>query len=1553
MSAVVPGPALPESKEELEALCKQQQATIGKLKDYAKLLKAKIGSTTNQKPHDESGATNHSVEQPGNSEKLRKMLKELNSRYKALKAQNEALKKNNAGNAEFSVATAQGLKAEIEEKNILIASLRANMMMMKEENSSEGADKEGSVAREEVEKLQKMLAEVKESKQALAGKAKQLLAKFNQTKKALIESEEQVKTLQNSHIEMKMDRDALLQNNGTDGVKNLHAQLEEKNMLIESLRADMMLLNQGAANAGTEQEDKLKRLCAEKDEVIQSLGVQKDQTIHLLQTEKTEALANLAARADELSVLRLKLQTVEKLNEDLKQSSAAEKKLFNDDLAEATLNIREKTKDFDRLKETLLLSEEEKGQLTVQVKRLRDALDDQSVQAKAALSLKANFEQKYTDLELSKQSELSSYINANKMELDKLKSKLDTLQNEAIDRQGELTATKNTLATVETEKASMMKEFEAYKNAAAARLDDRVKEVSREANNTVEKLKVEYDARIIQLESQKHEIEHSELHVHKEKLDDMRKRLQVVEDERGRLDAELETVKNESEKKLSDILAAHAVSMDEKTRSFETALVAQKEKVEEVLQTSSESREENALLKEQLDTMEKEQRGLLEQVDMYEARSGEHSVIAEEMNSLKESLQAKERKVQTLLEQISHLEGELKETTAAVESVRCEKDTIAAMCDKFKAKASELQESKKKVGGKAKDILEQLKETKAALSKVQSSEKALLKEVSELKSKSVRASDEYKDRLRETESDWSQKLARADKEAALKLRDLEVQITTLSDKLLDAEREGEETLKEIAHLKTTHHSLKEEKLNLSESIDVLQNENRDLLQSVQELKTKNEDQLNATNAAGRTEIDALRTECEKYKADYDILKERKSKLGEQAKQILAKLNQTKESLASKDAKVAQLSQELVASSAELDRLRGDVSAQNKERESENSNWENLVAELKATNVVLMEKVQSSNEKIADLMNESNSASGEINDTKSILASLIKEKEDLVETCESKDASIADIQDRLDRKQEMLQKLAARYKKVQEALAQSKAQLAQGHAAENSEFEEMKNKLQSMELKWSSRDKELIDKDDECIRLKKQLAEMQEAHAKNEESYEHNEKKYSSLEEKFEKMEADFESYKGKARAALKAQVDSDVHKVQELKNEMDALESAKAVAEKQANESKSTLKEILEKLKMAKTKHMESEGRAKELQKEIVELKEEITQFKEKIGEFAIVKERFRGQFQEEKEVLQTQINGLTERLNELTSTQKKDDHPSSMPENTPSSVGDIRSFNATMDLRTPPADTPDTFAPSLPANDWRSGMGIDALTAASLIEDALSGYQPPTTDRYGQLSAHELGGFKYDGEEDFTHAPSIFQSSSMMPSRELEESAAITAKQAKDESGKQENVLMAAVNSVVEEYSEYDILEKTDPTFSSMRTKLPLKEQLEEAIAQLAQLRQEHSEAKERNELHLAQENILKDEIRELRAQLSRDNSLVRGADSHINLEYLKNCVYQYMSTDEPEERLVLVDPISNILKFRKEEKEVVKKVASYEANATVLSSFTNFFSPYTPATQ
>ena len=85
----------------------------------------------------------------------------------------------------------------------------------------------------------------------------------------------------------------------------------------------------------------------------------------------------------------------------------------------------------------------------------------------------------------------------------------------------------------------------------------------------------------------------------------------------------------------------------------------------------------------------------------------------------------------------------------------------------------------------------------------------------------------------------------------------------------------------------------------------------------------------------------------------------------------------------------------------------------------------------------------------------------------------------------------------------------------------------------------------------------------------------------------------------------------------------------------------------------------------------------------------------------------------------------------------------------------------------------------------------------------------------------------------------------------------------------------------------------------------------------------------------------------------MSREKLLAKDENSSINLEYLKNCVYKYMSTDEPEERLTLVDPIASILKLSPEEAETVRKLASYEANATVISSFTNFFSPYTPTKQ
>ena len=173
------------------------------------------------------------------------------------------------------------------------------------------------------------------------------------------------------------------------------------------------------------------------------------------------------------------------------------------------------------------------------------------------------------------------------------------------------------------------------------------------------------------------------------------------------------------------------------------------------------------------------------------------------------------------------------------------------------------------------------------------------------------------------------------------------------------------------------------------------------------------------------------------------------------------------------------------------------------------------------------------------------------------------------------------------------------------------------------------------------------------------------------------------------------------------------------------------------------------------------------------------------------------------------------------------------------------------------------------------------------------------------------------------------------------------------------------------------DLLEKTDEKFidarndvnngnsnNSIKT-LSLQERYDVNKNELAQLKVEFEEMKQMNDLHLEQQEVLKEEIRELHRKIKRNETLLgngnhgesRNSDAgdgevgkNLNLEYLKKCVYQFMIADEPNERLTLVDPICTILKLSPSETSRVKKVANYEANAGVLSGVVNFFSPYTP---
>ena len=88
-------------------------------------------------------------------------------------------------------------------------------------------------------------------------------------------------------------------------------------------------------------------------------------------------------------------------------------------------------------------------------------------------------------------------------------------------------------------------------------------------------------------------------------------------------------------------------------------------------------------------------------------------------------------------------------------------------------------------------------------------------------------------------------------------------------------------------------------------------------------------------------------------------------------------------------------------------------------------------------------------------------------------------------------------------------------------------------------------------------------------------------------------------------------------------------------------------------------------------------------------------------------------------------------------------------------------------------------------------------------------------------------------------------------------------------------------------------------------------------------------------SELQLAKEEKKKLEIRieELLAYLDRTKKLQEG-DSAVNMEYLKNCIYRFMSTNEVSEKKRLFPVIATILKLTSSEKKQINIALAVEEN-------------------
>ncbi len=502
-----------------------------------------------------------------------------------------------------------------------------------------------------------------------------------------------------------------------------------------------------------------------------------------------------------------------------------------------------------------------------------------------------------------------------------------------------------------------------------------------------------------------------------------------------------------------------------------------------------------------------------------------------------------------------------------------------------------------------------------------------------------------------------------------------------------------------------------------------------------------------------------------------------------------------------------------------------------------------------------------------------------------------------------------------------------------------------------------------------------------MRLKKEIADINNSNSGWQKERVRLTSTNEQLNREIKNVKEEFGQYQNKARIALKAQSDAESGKIASLTTEVGELQNHNAELETRVSEADEKVKKLLERLKATK---VTTDTQKKELRRKIAELRDK--------------EQALRSMKHDATNILEMQENGLREMEDRLATEEKRlkkilryvaliitaNAHNSSsghVPDSTTgSSIGEVGNNGGDK-----MGGTIDKF-------------GMDESVAKNLIDQLFAGssenssHERPTTPSFEPDTRTEQKNRSSSRVLDMltnmdTEAPRTNTSSRLIDmvvldsepnsfgkkkssrfSQAASDGAVINSGRDNDD-GRQEHLLLRAVTAAVDSTSKLDLLQKTDETFvpqvhgdgvdSDPAEKLLLAEE------ELAKLRVHFDEVKQMNELHLQQQSVLKEEIRELHRKMRRQEKLIDSNDSstsntsintgkksqrNMNLEYLKQCIYKFMIADEPNERLTLVDPICTILELSPSEVERVKKVAKYEANAGVLSGVVNFFSPYTP---
>lgn len=100
--------------------------------------------------------------------------------------------------------------------------------------------------------------------------------------------------------------------------------------------------------------------------------------------------------------------------------------------------------------------------------------------------------------------------------------------------------------------------------------------------------------------------------------------------------------------------------------------------------------------------------------------------------------------------------------------------------------------------------------------------------------------------------------------------------------------------------------------------------------------------------------------------------------------------------------------------------------------------------------------------------------------------------------------------------------------------------------------------------------------------------------------------------------------------------------------------------------------------------------------------------------------------------------------------------------------------------------------------------------------------------------------------------------------------------------------------------------------------------------------LKQTHDEHSVEIERFQGQISVLKEEIERLNLAIARDE--LNCAGDELNLEYVKNVVFNFMTTKDRNVRASMQEALTQILKFTKLERQKLKSCSSWESRWCVI---------------